>query len=608
MNKEPRSCDAFLPVSREDMLSRGWYYCDFLIMTGDAYVDHPSFGTAVISRVLEDAGFKVAIAAQPDAHDEEALRAFGKPRYGVLINAGNVDSMVANYTVNKKRRERDAYSPGGKPGLRPDRAVTVYCNLARRAFGGVFIAVGGIESSLRRFAHYDYWDDRVRRPLLQDCGADLLIYGMGEKAICETAMKLKHGSRDFSDVRGVCYMSKTGETPFESALLPSFDEICASKESYMKAALMQENEQDAVRGRALVQKSGDRYLVQTPPQKPLSQKELDELYDLPFTYEAHPCCDAEGGVPGLSEVRFSITHNRGCFGGCNFCSLALHQGRTVTSRSRASVIREAVRMTSFPDFKGYIHDVGGPTANFRHAACAKQEKLGTCPDRKCLFPTPCPALDASHEDYLKLLNELRALPGVKKVFIRSGIRYDYLMQDKKSGFFESLVSNHVSGQLRVAPEHISERVLKFMGKPHFDVYERFEKKFYALSERAGKKQYLVPYLISSHPGCTLEDAVELALYLRRNKITPEQVQDFYPTPGTISTAMYYTGLEPEGLKPIFVAKSYAEKQMQRALLQARAPQNYETVKKALIAAGREDLIGGGPDCIIPGSPPGRRRR
>ena len=605
MNKNIRGREAFLPVCRADIEARGMYYCDFLIMTGDAYVDHPSFGTAVISRVLEKAGYKVAICAQPGINDLERIKSFGRPRYACLINSGNVDSMVANYTVNKKRREQDAYSPGGKPGKRPDRAVTVYANLARRAFPDLPVVIGGIESSLRRFAHYDYWDNRVRRSILEDSGADLLIYGMGERAILETAACLKRSKPDFSGVRGVCYMSKTADTPFESLFLPSFEEIKDGGKEYMRAALIEEREQDHIRGRALIQKSGDRYLIQNPPQRPLDQSELDRLYELPFTYAYHPDYEKEGGVPALNEVRFSITHNRGCFGGCNFCALALHQGRTVTSRSHASVLAEAKKMISFPDFKGYIHDVGGPTADFRFSPCEKQEKSGACAERKCLFPTPCQNVRFDHSDYLELLNKLRALPGVKKVFIRSGIRYDYLLRDK-SGFFESLVKNHISGQLRVAPEHISERVLKYMGKPHFDVYERFEKRFYELCEKAGKKQFLVPYLISSHPGSTLSDAIELALYLRRKKITPQQVQDFYPTPGTVSTAMYFTGLDTEG-KPLFVARTFEEKQAQRALLQSHAPQNYQTVKRALIKAGREDLIGSGENCLIKKSPPQRRR-
>ncbi|MBQ7624108.1 MAG: YgiQ family radical SAM protein [Clostridia bacterium] len=597
--------DAFLPVSRADMEARGRYYCDFLLMTGDAYVDHPSFGTAVISRVLENAGYKVAILSQPDINDIAAVKSFGRPRYAYLINSGNVDSMVANYTVNKKRRDKDAYSPGGMPGRRPDRAVTVYSNLARRAFPDVPVVIGGIESSLRRFAHYDYWDNRVRRSILEDSGADLLIYGMGERAILETAAALKRGKPDFSKIRGVCYLSKTPETPFESVTLPSFEEIKGGGQAYMKAALLEENEQDFIRGRALIQKSGERYLIQNPPQKPLGTEELDALYRLPFAYYYHPDYEAAGGVPAIEEVRFSITHDRGCFGGCNFCALALHQGRCVTSRSHASVIEEAKRMTAFPDFKGYIHDVGGPTANFRGAPCKKQETRGACADRKCLFPTLCPNADCDHSDYLELLRKLRALPGVKKVFIRSGIRYDYLLGDK-SGFFEELVREHVSGQLRVAPEHISKNVLKYMGKPFFDVYERFEKRFYKLSEAAGKKQYLVPYLISSHPGSTLSDAIELASYLRRKKITPQQVQDFYPTPGTVSTAMYFTGLDTD-LKPLFVARTFEEKQMQRALLQSHAPQNYDLVRRALIRAGREDLIGSGENCLIRSAPPKRGR-
>ena len=600
MEKISQNREAFLPVNRQDMEARGWYYCDFLVVTGDAYVDHPSFGASVISRVLEKDGFRVAVLAQPDWHSIDELLAFGKPRYGVMITSGNVDSMVANYTVARRKRTEDAYSPGGVAGKRPDRAVTVYCNMARRAFGDIPVIIGGIEASLRRFAHYDYWDDSLRRGILEDSGADLLIYGMGEKAVSQIAKRLKKGAKikDITDIRGTCYMTREPSCDFEAVMLPSFEEISKSKKEYARAAFMEQNEQDYIRGKALLQKSGDRYLVQNPPMAPLTMEEFDGVYELPYTYGVHPDYEPMGGVPAIEEMRFSITHNRGCFGSCTFCALALHQGRTITARSHESVIKEAERMISFPDFKGYIHDVGGPTANFRKPACQKQLKSGTCAHRACLYPTPCPNLDTDHSDYLELLTKLRALPGVKKVFIRSGIRYDYLMCDKNDDFFEALVRYHISGQLRVAPEHISSRVLFYMGKPFFDVYDRFIDKFFRINKKVGLKQYPVPYLMSSHPGSNLDDAIELAQYLRKNKITPQQVQDFYPTPGTLATAMYYSGYDPRTLKPVFVAKTSEEKKLQRALLQAHIPENRYAVIEALKKAGREDLIGSAPGCII----------
>ncbi len=600
MEKISQNREAFLPVNRQDMEARGWYYCDFLVVTGDAYVDHPSFGASVISRVLEKDGFRVAVLAQPDWHSIDELLAFGKPRYGVMITSGNVDSMVANYTVARRKRTEDAYSPGGVAGRRPDRAVTVYCNMARRAFGDIPVIIGGIEASLRRFAHYDYWDDSLRRGILEDSGADLLIYGMGEKAVSQIAKRLKKGAKikDITDIRGTCYMTREPSCDFEAVMLPSFEEISKSKKEYARAAFMEQNEQDHIRGRALLQKSGDRYLVQNPPMAPLTMEEFDGVYELPYTYGVHPDYEPMGGVPAIEEVRFSVTHNRGCFGSCTFCALALHQGRTITARSHESVIKEAERMISFPDFKGYIHDVGGPTANFRKPACQKQLKSGTCAHRACLYPTPCPNLDTDHSDYLELLTKLRALPGVKKVFIRSGIRYDYLMCDKNDDFFEALVRYHISGQLRVAPEHISSRVLFYMGKPFFDVYDRFIDKFFRINKKVGLKQYPVPYLMSSHPGSNLDDAIELAQYLRKNKITPQQVQDFYPTPGTLATAMYYSAYDPRTLKPVFVAKTSEEKKLQRALLQAHIPENRYAVIEALKKAGREDLIGSAPGCII----------
>ena len=599
-------CD-FLPVSREDMRERGWYYYDFLLVTGDAYVDHPSFGTAVISRVLEKKGFRVAILSQPDYHSIRDFEQMGRPRLGVLINAGNIDSMVAHYSVARRRREKDAYTPGGQPGRRPDRAVIVYSGLARRAFPDLPVIIGGIEASLRRFAHYDYWDDKVRRSVLVDSGADLLIYGMGEKPVVEIARRLKKGEsvRSICDVRGTCVMaSDPDECAFPGALtLPSFAQVQGDKKAYARAAFIEQNEQDFVRGRALIQEHDGRWLIQNPPVHPLEGPELDAVFDLPYARYYHPDYEAQGGVAAIEEVQFSIIHNRGCFGSCNFCALALHQGRYVTSRSHESVLREAQAMLENPDFKGYIHDVGGPTANFRRPACKKQRECGACADRQCLFPTPCPATDADHSDYLALLRKLRALPGVKKVFIRSGIRFDYMMRDKKEDFFRELVGYHVGGQLKVAPEHIAPNVLHYMGKPFADVYDRFCERFYKITAEWGKEQYLVPYLMSSHPGSRLEDAIELAVYLKRHRMSPEQVQDFYPTPGTLSTAMYYTGLDPRTLKPVFVARTPEEKAMQRALLQCRNPKNRGLVLKALTLAGREDLIGSGPDCLIPGPRP-----
>ena len=608
--------EEFLPVSREDMLARGWYYYDFLLVTGDAYVDHPSFGTAVISRTLEKAGFRVAILSQPDWHGTADFLAMGKPRLGVLINSGNIDSMVAHYSVAKRRRQKDSYTPGGLPGKRPDRAVIVYANRAREAFPGVPIVIGGIEASLRRFAHYDYWDDAVRRSILVDSGADLLSFGMGERSMTEIARRLKKGEKPetLRDIRGTCFLAKDpSECVFPDALtLPSFEDVRDDKVQYARAAFVQQNENDFARGHALIQPTGGRYLIQNPPALPLEGKELDAVFDLPYARYYHPDYEALGGVAAIEEVRFSIIHNRGCFGSCNFCALALHQGRYVTARSTESVVREAKLITAGPDFKGYIHDVGGPTANFDHPACAKQKTQGACPNRQCLFPTPCPNLNADESGYLDLLRQLRALPGVKKVFIRSGIRFDYMLRDPRGDFFAELVRYHVSGQLKVAPEHISPQVLHYMGKPFADVYDHFCRKYYALSEKYGKEQYLVPYLMSSHPGSGLREAIDLACYLRENRLNPEQVQDFYPTPGTLSTAMYYTGLDPRDMTPVFVARDPEDKAMQRALLQSGNPKNHALVRKALHLAGREELIGWNKHCLVPpeknpGGDPDRKR-
>ena len=587
----------FLPISREDMTERGWWWYDFLLVTGDAYVDHPSFGAAVIARVLEAEGYRVAVLAQPDWHSADAFAAMGRPRLGALIGAGNLDSMVAHYTAAKKRRSEDFYSPGKRAGLRPDRAVIVYANRAREAFPDCPIVIGGLEASLRRFAHYDYWDDAVRRSVLVDSGADLLVYGMGETATREiaAALRKKRPISEITEVRGTAYLTKT---PPDGLALPSFEQVRDDKRSYARATMLEYAEHDPIRGRTLLQSHGERTLVVNPPAMPLDGAALDAVAELPYTRTYHPVYEAQGGVPAIEEVRFSITHNRGCFGGCNFCALAFHQGRMVTARTEDSVVREAEALTRLPDFKGYISDVGGPTANFRHPSCAKQLKHGMCAHRACLCPEPCPNLDADHSDYLRLLRRLRALDGVKKVFVRSGVRYDYLLEDRDSPFLAELVRYHVSGQLRVAPEHCVDSVLDFMGKPRIGVYEQFLDKYRRLNERYEREQFAVPYLMSSHPGCTLSDAVALACYLNRQRRQPEQVQDFYPTPGTLSTCMYYTGLDPRTMASIYVARDPEEKRMQRALLQWRRPENRRAVLAALHKAGREDLIGYGPECLI----------
>ncbi|UOO36805.1 YgiQ family radical SAM protein [Oscillospiraceae bacterium CM] len=591
----------FLPVSKADMVSRGWYYYDFLLVTGDAYVDHPSFGTAVIGRVLEAEGYRVAVLAQPGWKSADDFAAMGRPRYAALLNAGNLDSMVAHYTAAKKRRGEDFYSPGKKAGLRPDRATIVYANRVREAFPGLPIVLGGLEASLRRFAHYDYWDDAVRHPILFDAQADLLIYGMGENAVREIAKALADGvpPEEIRNVRGTCYV--TGDLAacsFESVSCPSFENVTGDKRRYAEAAMLQYDEHDPVCGRAVLQPCGEKFLVANPPQLPLDTKELDRVASLPFTRAVHPMYEAQGGVPAIEEVLFSVIHNRGCFGACHFCALAFHQGRIVTSRSHVSVLREVEEMTRHPAFKGYVHDVGGPTANFRAPACQKQLKTGLCKAKSCLAPQPCKNLEADHTDYLQLLRKVRAVPGVKKVFIRSGVRFDYLMQDKSGEFFAELVKHHVSGQLKVAPEHCDNAVLALMGKPPHEVYSRFEEKFNRLNERYGKKQFLVPYLISSHPGSTLADAVRLAEYLSARGVQPEQVQDFYPTPGTLSTCMYYTGLDPRTMKQVYVPRTAHEKALQRALLQWKRPQNRPLVLEALKTAGREDLIGFGKKCLV----------
>ncbi len=599
----------FLPITPQEVSQRGWDAVDFVYAVGEAYVDHPSFGHAIISRVLEHAGYRVALLCLPEYHSAEAFTRFGKPRLGFLVSSGVIDSMVNHYTAAKKRRNTDVYAPGGQAGLRPDRAVTVYCNRIHEAYPGVPVLIGGVEASLRRFSHYDYWDDKVRRSVLVDSAATLLMYGMGEKTILDCCKWLERGmpADELPRLRGVCYMAK--EPPENAILVPGHAQVASDKAAYCRAFMLEYEEQDPVRGRVLCQQQDvKRYLVQNPPAMPLSREELDAVYDLPFTRLAHPSYRTQGGVPALSEVRFSLSAVRGCFGACNFCALTFHQGRIVTSRSEDSLVREAKLLTTFPDFKGYIHDVGGPTANFRLPACPKQLESGACKNRQCLYPTPCKNLRVSHAELLSLLRKLRALPKVKKVFIRSGIRFDYLLADKSDAFLRELCQYHVSGQLKVAPEHISQNVLNKMGKPRREVYEAFVQKYSAVNARLGMKQYLVPYLMSSHPGSTLRDAVELAEYLRDTGHHPEQVQDFYPTPGTLSTCMYFTGLDPRDMKPVFVPKTPHEKAMQRALLQYRDPRNHELVRKALRLCGREDLIGFGKKALVPPRMPERSMR
>ncbi len=597
---------AFLPISKQDMVKRGYNYLDFIFVTGDAYVDHPSFGTAILSRLLESKGYKVGIIAQPDVSNEKDIMRLGMPRYAFLVNAGVIDSMVAHYTVSKKRRHDDAYTAGNKTGKRPDRAVTVYSNLIKKCYPKSKIIIGGLESSLRRFAHYDYWKDEVMPSVLVDSKADILSYGMGERVTLQLAEALKK-HKDFKDIRGICYLSDT--LPKNAEVLPSFNEVKTDKLKYAVACREEYDEHDSVYGRILAQKhenaytaengeSRDLYLIQNPPQEPLSTKELDEVYSLPFERYYHPIYEPLGGVPAIKEVEFSVTHNRGCFGACNFCSIAFHQGREISSRSIESCVKEAQLLTESPHFKGYIHDVGGPTANFRKPSCKKQIKYGLCKGKKCLAPTPCKNLEVTHEEYLELLKKISEIPKIKKVFIRSGIRFDYLILDKNEEFFKELVKNHVSGQLKVAPEHCSPFVLDKMGKPHIEVYNKFAKRFYDITKGINKKQYLVPYLMSSHPGSRLQDAIELTLFLKKNGMHPEQVQDFYPTPGTISTCMYYTELDPTTLEKIYVPKTQKEKAEQRALLQYFKPENKHLVISALKKANRYDLIGFGKNCLV----------
>lgn len=591
----------FLPICKKDMDERGIQQLDFVYVIGDAYVDHPSFGHAIISRVLEAHGYTVGIISQPDWKDDHSISILGEPRLGFLVAAGNMDSMVNHYTVSKKRRSTDAYTPGGVMGKRPDYATITYCNLIRRNYKKTPIIIGGIEASLRRLAHYDYWSDSLKRSILLDSGADLLLYGMGERSIVEVADALNSGLlvRDITFIDGTVYKTRKKEDIYDAIFLPDYSELKADKKNYTKSFYVQYQNTDPFSGKRLAESYDYKtFVVQNPPSKPLTIEEMDDVYALPYMRTYHPSYEKAGGVPAISEVKFSLVSNRGCFGGCSFCALTFHQGRIIQVRSHESIIEEAKMLTKEPDFKGYIHDVGGPTANFRATACKKQLKHGACPNKQCLFPKPCDNLIADHRDYRALLKQLRALPGVKKVFIRSGIRFDYLLADKDQSFLKELCEYHVSGQLKVAPEHISDAVLKYMGKPENSVYRRFVQSYQKMNEKIGRKQFLVPYLMSSHPGSTLKEAVELAEFLRDFGYMPEQVQDFYPTPSTLSTCMYYTGVDPRTMEPVYTAVNPHEKAMQRALIQYRNPKNYELVSEALHKAGRTDLIGFDKKCLI----------
>ena len=591
----------FLPITREEMKERGWDQVDFVYVSGDAYVDHPSFGHAIITRLLESRGYRVGIIAQPDWRKPESVQVFGEPRLGFLVFAGNMDSMVNHYSVSKKRRKTDAYTPGGEMGKRPDYACVVYGNLIRQTYKKTPIILGGIEASLRRMAHYDYWSDKLKRSVLLDSGADVISYGMGEHSIVELAEALDAGIpvEDITYIAGTVVKTKSLDSIYDAEILPSFEDLKADKMNYARSFYTQYLNTDAFNGKRLVEPYSDHlYVVQNPPAAPLTQMEMDDVYSLPYQRTYHPSYEAKGGVPAIKEIKFSLISNRGCFGGCSFCALTFHQGRIVQVRSHESLIEEAKEITKDKDFKGYIHDVGGPTANFRHPSCKKQMEHGVCKTRQCLFPSPCKNLDADHRDYVSLLRKLRDIPKVKKVFIRSGIRFDYLLADKKQEFLRELCEYHVSGQLKVAPEHVAGPVLSLMGKPEHKVYEEFTRQFYKMNERIGKEQYLVPYLMSSHPGSTLKEAVELAEYCRDLGYMPEQVQDFYPTPSTLSTCMYYTGVDPRTMQKVYVPKSPHEKAMQRALIQYRNPELYDLVIEALHKAGRSDLIGFGPKCLV----------
>ena len=591
----------FLPITREEMKERGWDQVDFVYVSGDAYVDHPSFGHAIITRLLESRGYRVGIIAQPDWRKPESVQVFGEPRLGFLVSAGNMDSMVNHYSVSKKRRKTDAYTPGGEMGKRPDYACVVYGNLIRQTYKKTPIILGGIEASLRRMAHYDYWSDKLKRSVLLDSGADVISYGMGEHSIIELAEALDAGIpvEDITYIAGTVVKTKSLDSIYDAEILPSFEDLKADKMNYARSFYTQYLNTDAFNGKRLVEPYSEHlYVVQNPPATPLTQMEMDDVYSLPYQRTYHPSYEAKGGVPAIKEIKFSLISNRGCFGGCSFCALTFHQGRIVQVRSHESLIEEAKEITKDKDFKGYIHDVGGPTANFRHPSCKKQMEHGVCKTRQCLFPSPCKNLDADHRDYVSLLRKLRDIPKVKKVFIRSGIRFDYLLADKKQEFLRELCEYHVSGQLKVAPEHVAGPVLSLMGKPEHKVYEEFTRQFYKMNEKIGKEQYLVPYLKSSHPGSTLKEAVELAEYCRDLGYMPEQVQDFYPTPSTLSTCMYYTGVDPRTMQKVYVPKSPHEKAMQRALIQYRNPELYDLVIEALHKAGRSDLIGFGPKCLV----------
>ncbi len=592
---------SFLPITKNEMDELGIKQFDFICITGDSYVDHPSFGVAIILRVLEANGFTVGIISQPNWKKNDDFRRFGTPKLSFLVTSGNIDSMVAHYTAAKRKRSNDAYTAGGIAGNRPDRAVTVYCNKLREIYPDVPILIGGLEASLRRFAHYDYWADTVMPSVLVDSKADILMYGMSEHQIIEIANRLKGGEKpsDITDVRGISYLTNPINTPLGAAECPSFEQVSANKEAYAKATKIQYDQQDEIYGKTVIQRHGNKMLVQTPPAFTLTQEEMDSVYALAYMRTYHPSYEALGGVPAIQEVEFSITHNRGCFGYCNFCSIALHQGRRVTSRSECSVVKEAKTLTKLKNFKGYIHDVGGPTANFRKPSCTKQLTSGLCKGKKCLAPKPCKKLEVCHTQYMNLLRKIRKTKGIKRVFIRSGIRYDYLMQDENQEFLKELIEFHVSGQLKVAPEHCSASVLDKMGKPHIEAYIKFQNQFYTMTKKLKKEQYLVPYLMSSHPGSTIKDAVELALFLKQNKIHPEQVQDFYPTPATISTCMFYTGLDPYTMKKVYVPKTAEEKAAQRALLQYYKPENRSIIIEALEKIGRTDLIGTNSNCLVP---------
>ncbi|MBQ0000972.1 MAG: YgiQ family radical SAM protein [Clostridiales bacterium] len=591
----------FLPVTKKEMLERGWDQVDFVYICGDAYVDHSSFGAAIITRLLESRGYRVGIIAQPDWKQKESIQVFGEPRLAFLVSAGNMDSMVNHYTVNKKHRQVDAYSPGGKMGLRPDMPVVVYSNLIRQTYKKTPIILGGIEASLRRMSHYDYWSDKVKRSVLMDSGADMISYGMGEHSILEIAEALEGGIpvREITFVPGTVFHAKDLSVVADPIELPSYEVVSGSKKAYAESFGIQYKNTDPFTAKPMAESYGTKgYIIQNPPAKPLTMQEMDDIYNLPFTGRYHPMYQKDGGIPALEEIRFSITSNRGCYGGCSFCALTFHQGRIVQVRSHESIIKEATEMTKHPDFKGYIHDVGGPTAEFRAPSCQKQLTKGVCQNRQCLFPEPCKNLKVDHKDYVKLLREVRSIPGVKKVFVRSGVRFDYLVADSDKTFLRELVEYHVSGQLRVAPEHVSDQVLHYMGKPCHSVYQKFLQLYDKENDKTGKKQYAVPYFMSSHPGCTMKEAVKLAEYVRDLGFTPEQVQDFYPTPSTLSTCMYYTGIDPRNGENVYIPRNPHEKAIQRALMQYKNPANRELVLEGLKMAGRMDLVGFGPKCLI----------